>query len=133
MDFHRQRDAHYTRAADGSARFREFLTSQMALTNSCVLVAVYRNLIVGYCLATVMQLPPVFAQRLYGDIFDLAVTESHRRRGVGEKLFAAAQAWFKSRGVRRMETRVATTNEVSTAFWRKMGFRSYAAHVFKNL
>ncbi len=133
MDFHRQRDAHYTRAADGAARFREFLTSQMALPNACVLVAVYRNLIVGYCLAMVAQLPPVFAHRIYGDIYDLAVTASHRRRGVGEKLFAAAQAWFKARGVRRMETRVATTNEISTAFWRKMGFRSYAALVCKQL
>jgi GNAT superfamily N-acetyltransferase len=133
MDFHKQRDPHYTRAPDGAARFRDFVSSQLAAKDSCVLVAVHGSLIIGYCLATLIQLPPVFAERLYGDIFDLSVTADYRRRGVGVKLFAAAQAWFKSRGVRRMETRVATTNEVSTGFWRKMGFRPYAAQVFKNL
>ena len=133
MDFHKQRDPHYTRAADGAARFREFLGGHVASKDSCVLVAVHGRLIIGYCLATLVQLPLVFAERVHGDVFDLSVTASYRRRGVGEKLFAAAQAWFKSRGVRRMETRVATTNEVSTGFWRKMGFRPYAAQVFKNL
>lgn len=133
MDFHKQRDPHYTRAPDGAARFRDFVSSQLAAKDACVLVAVHGHLIIGYCLATLNHLPPVFAERLYGDIFDLAVTADYRRRGVGVKLFAVVQAWFKSRGVHRMETRVATTNEISTDFWRKMGFRPYATQVFKNL
>ncbi|MCX7009144.1 MAG: GNAT family N-acetyltransferase [Kiritimatiellaeota bacterium] len=133
MDFHRERDSHYTRAADGAARFRDFISGHLVSENSRVLVAVHGNLIIGYCLAMLVQLPAVFAQRVHGDIFDLVVTAAYRRRGVGVNLVTTAQAWLRSCGVRRIETRVATTNEISTAFWRKMGFRPFAAHVFKDL
>jgi ribosomal protein S18 acetylase RimI-like enzyme len=131
MDFHKLRDMHFASAPDGEDYYREFITKHLGSTNSCVLVAEYRGGLVGYCLAIQAQLPQVFAHRHYGDIFDLAVTLKYRRLGVGEKLVAEALAWFKSRGLRRVETRVAATNEVSTSFWRKMGFRTFVTHVFK--
>ena len=71
------------------------------------------------------QYPPVYERREYGSITDLAVTAEFRRRGVGRRLFEAARDWFASGGLDRLEVRVATTNELSTAFWRGLGFEPY--------
>jgi ribosomal protein S18 acetylase RimI-like enzyme len=133
MDFHKSRDAHFARAADGHDRFKEFISGHMASETSCVLVADVDGEAVGYCLATRAQYPPVFAYRDYGTVYDLAVTERCRRNGIGERLYRAAQTWFVERGIHRIELRVAVSNEVSTAFWQKMGFSPYVTTVCKNI
>jgi RimJ/RimL family protein N-acetyltransferase len=52
---------------------------------------------------------------------------------VGEALVRAVEAWFAEQGQTRFETRLSTTNEVSTAFWAKMGYRGYALQVCKEV
>jgi ribosomal protein S18 acetylase RimI-like enzyme len=133
MDFHRERDSHFTRATDGHERFKKFISGHIASDNSCVLVAEKEGSVVGYCLAILAKYPPVFDKRDHGVVFDLAVTERYRRSGVGEKMYHTVQSWFSGRGVHRIELRVAVTNETSTAFWRKMGFKPYVETVFKTI
>ena len=41
--------------------------------------------------------------------------------------------WFSQRGIDRIEARVAMRNEVSTEFWRKIGYESYKKRVFWEL
>jgi ribosomal protein S18 acetylase RimI-like enzyme len=133
MDFHGERDGHFWRSADGHEGYKEFLAGHLSSDRSCVLVAERGGAIVGYCLATLAKYPPVFKKRDYGTVFDLAVTERYRRSGVGQRLYEGAQSWFAGQEVHRIEVRVAVTNEVSTAFWRKMGFKPYIQTVFKRI
>lgn len=133
MDFHKRRDPHFSRSFDGHERFKEFISSHMTSDMSCVLVAEQGTTVIGYCLATVAKYPPVFENRDHGMVFDLAVTELCRRKGIGDRLFREAETWFAARGIHRIEVRVAVSNEISTAFWRKMGFRPYVTRVFKNI
>ncbi|PIE34663.1 hypothetical protein CSA56_07180, partial [candidate division KSB3 bacterium] len=56
-----------------------------------------------------------------------------RRNGIGEKLYRSAEAWFRSLHIDRIEIRVVVSNEVSTLFWKKMGFNPYVTTVFKNI
>ena len=133
MDFHKRRDPHFARAADGRRRFQDFISTHIVAHTSRVLVAEVRGRVVGYCLAVLSQYPPVFRNRDYGSVFDLAVTARFRRRGIGTRLFRAAEAWFADRSVRRIELRIAVTNEVSTAFWRKMGFQPFVTTLFETL
>jgi ribosomal protein S18 acetylase RimI-like enzyme len=133
MDFHKLRDSHFARSADGHERFEEFISGHMTSDMSCVLVAAQGITVVGYCLATLAKYPPVFENRDYGTVFDLAVTESCRRNGIGERLYHEAEAWFADRGIHRIEVRVAVSNETSTAFWKKMRFSPYMTTVFKNI
>jgi ribosomal protein S18 acetylase RimI-like enzyme len=133
MDFHKRCDPHYSRSTDGHDRFKEFISGHMTSDISCVLVAEQGTTVVGYCLATLAKYPPVFENRDYGMVFDLAVTELCRRKGIGERLFHEAEAWFADRGIHRIEVRVAVSNETSTAFWKKMGFNPYVTTVFKNI
>jgi GNAT superfamily N-acetyltransferase len=61
------------------------------------------------------------------------VTVHSRRQGVGGQLIAAAEDWFRLRGLRRIEVRVAVCNEVSKPFWRKMGFEPFVETVRKQI
>jgi ribosomal protein S18 acetylase RimI-like enzyme len=133
MDFHRQRDPHFARSADGHERFKEFIGGQVTADTSCVLVAIQDGTVVGYCLAALAKYPPVFEHRDYGTVFDLAVTSRCRRTGIGEQLYRAIEAWFVEHNVHRIEIRVAVSNEVSTAFWRKMGFSPFVMTVFRKI
>ena len=133
MDFHRERDSHFVRSDDGHERFKEFIAGHMTTETSCVLVAEQDRDVVGYCLATMAKYPPVFENRDYGTVFDLAVTKRCRRTGIGERLYRAIETWFGKHGVHRIEIRVAVSNETSTSFWKKMGFRPYVTTVFRNI
>ncbi len=133
FDFHGARDPHYTRREDGHALFAPFIASQMAQPGSDVWVAEVGGSVVGYCLAKIEKTPPVFVRVTYGSIWDLAVTAAARRRGVGEALVRDVEAWFSENGQTRYETRLSTSNEVSTAFWAKMGYYGYALQVCKEV
>lgn len=125
MDFHQERDSCFTRSANGHERFAEFVSGRILSETACVLVAEQQGRIVGYCLAAVSKFPPVFEHQEYGAISDLAVSAPWRRGGIGQALVAAALRWFAARAIHRIEVRVAISNEVSTAFWEKMGFAPY--------
>jgi ribosomal protein S18 acetylase RimI-like enzyme len=90
-----------------------------------LLVAESEPTIVGFLLAELGRYPPCFVQQDYGTISDIAVTKTFRRRGIGRKLFAEAMKWFASKSIDRIEARVATTNPLSTKFWRQMVFSPY--------
>jgi ribosomal protein S18 acetylase RimI-like enzyme len=125
MDFHATRDPIFTRKPDGEKAWETFMRENMAKDKACVFVAERENRLVGYCLALVSNYPPVLSAPTYGELMDLMVHEEYRRRGVGERLFHAAMAWYSQQGIHRIEVRVAVTNEISTGFWRKMGFKPY--------
>lgn len=125
MDFHEAGDSHYARSPDGREQFVEFIAGHMKSEQARVWVAELDGEVVGYCLSMLAKYPPVFAERDYGSVFDLAVRGSHRRQGIGALLYRTASAWFAEHGVRRIEIGVAVTNPVSTAFWNKLGFRPY--------
>lgn len=133
MDFHAARDSRFARSADASARMVDFLSGRMMQAASGVFVAEYDHTVIGYCLITVAQYPPVFAEREFGSIVDLAVTASYRRQGVGQALVEAARRWFAERQIRRIEVRVATANECSLPFWRKMGFTPYVETMYREI
>jgi len=125
MDFHKERNRFFGRSAIAHEKFAEFIAGHIANESSCVLVAELDDLVVGHCLATISKYPPIYDVVEYGQIMDLAVTHKYRRKGVGETLVNAIRSWFLARGIHRVEVRVAVSNEVSVAFWRKMGFRPY--------
>jgi len=133
MDYHKRCDPHFTRSVNGHEIFKDFISGHMNLDTSCVLVAENSEKIVAYCLATISKHLPVFEDRDYGTILDLAVTEQYRRKSIGYKLYKEVESWFVERGVHRIEIRVVTSNLVSTNFWRKMKFIPYVETAFRNI
>jgi ribosomal protein S18 acetylase RimI-like enzyme len=125
MDFHSERDPQFARAEDGHVHFEKHLRDVLAKAEWRVFVALDGERVVGYLMAQAAKRPPVMKQRDFGSISDLAVTRSHRRRGIGQELLRAAVAWFGEQGLRRVEAHVAAANEVARGFWSAQGFEDH--------
>ena len=125
MDFHKECDRFFSRTATAHKGWVEFITTHISNNNSCVLVAERNGRIVGHCLAFTEKYPPVLKTKRYGLFQEIAVAANHRRCGVGERLYNRTLKWFRKHRIKRIEVRVSVRNELSTAFWRKMGFKPY--------
>src|SRR5262245_43745602 len=132
MDFHRELDRYHQRAEDGGYHFAAFVRDQIKADEGHLWVSEDHFAIVGYCLVRLGRRPPVFAERVYGEIIDLAVEEAYRRRGIGTALVREAQRWFAAHRIRRVELRVSAYNDIGLAFWRKLGFRSYLEAMYRD-
>jgi ribosomal protein S18 acetylase RimI-like enzyme len=133
IDFHQDFDSFFSRAKKGHERFADFVRENIDNSEWLVLLAVENDKPIGYCMSAVMTYPPVFDMKLYGFIQDLAVTESHRRRGAGSRLVEETLRWFRKQGVKRVEVQVATTNPLSQAFWRRHDFVDYITRLARQI
>lgn len=57
-----------------------------------------------------------------GNMYRLAVSKGHRRRGIGLALTRAGEEYLHSRGVRRVTALVAFEDEAAGAFWESAGY-----------
>jgi len=133
MDFHHKIDPFYTRARNGADLFRRFTEQNIDDDAACVLVAEIEDRIVGYCQGLLDHHPPALAEPEYGQVLDFMVTASHRHTGIGGRMFEALREWFRRQGIRRIEVRHSTFNEVAGQFWPKMGFKPYLRTLFMEL
>jgi ribosomal protein S18 acetylase RimI-like enzyme len=99
----------------------------------CVLVAEEDGRLIGQVLGRLVEPAPVFEPGRYGEVTDIVVHPSARRRGVGRALFAKLAAWFRERGADHVELRVAHRNPASQAFWRAMGGTDYMDRLWFDL
>lgn len=127
MDFHAQLDPIFICAEDGPAKFYDFLITILQDENAFLFVAEDKVGIrpVGYCLGKIDPYPPVFAHKQHGSIYDLMVSDQHRRKHIGAQLFFATKEWFRDKGISRIELQVAVKNTISPIFWAKMGFEDH--------
>ncbi len=132
-DFHADRDRYLALSSDATERYADFILSQLTRESACLLVAEYQAAVIGFCFGFVRRNAPVFAVSEVGVVDDLVVQEEFRRNGVGQALLQSAYQWFTKRGILRIEVGMLTTNEISTAFWREMGFEPYRETLKRNL
>jgi ribosomal protein S18 acetylase RimI-like enzyme len=130
LDFHKDRDPFFARAANGGDVFAQFIEGNIRSEAACVYVAVVNNQIVGYCQGMLEKHPPVLVETEYGHILDIMVTANSRRTGAGEKMVSALRDWFRLKGVHRIEVRRLISNEIASQFWAKMGFEPYLETLF---
>jgi GNAT superfamily N-acetyltransferase len=101
------------------------LESHTEVEDSRALVAELNGKIVGYCVGHVIEKPPIYAEKLIGEVENIAVRAGYKRRGIGERLFRAMKDWFVEHGVYHIELEAATANPQSVGFWGKMGGREF--------
>jgi GNAT superfamily N-acetyltransferase len=77
---------------------------------------------VGMACVRVDRAPPILDEVERAEITDLFVRPDWRRRGCGSALARTALDWAASRGIQRVEVRVAAANAEGEAFWRALGF-----------
>ncbi len=125
MDYHKSLDSFFNRREDGHLNFEKYIGELINSNEAQVLVALEEHKVVGYSIALIQHYPPVFKSNIYGLINDLAISESHRRKGIGEQMLARMFEWFKIQGLDRIELRVAVNNQIGYSFWKKHGFKDY--------
>jgi ribosomal protein S18 acetylase RimI-like enzyme len=131
MDFHRARDPFFQRAPHGPERFAVFVGENIDHPDWLVLVATDDDLPIGYCMAAILEYPPVFVAPRHGFVQDIAVTAAWRRNGVGRALVEHTERWFAEQAVTRIELQVLAANEVSEAFWKRLGYGDYVLRLAK--
>ena len=67
-----------------------------------------------------------------GYISHTAVAPDHQRRGIGEKLVAAALDGLKSEGIAKVALVAFARNESGNAFWERQGFTVREDLVYRN-
>jgi len=78
--------------------------------------------VIGYGLYRIQNSDPIHKTRRYGQILDLMVDESHRRRGVGRALLKHMLADFKRRKIKKVRLIVDLANSNAQALYRSLGF-----------
>ena len=125
MDYHKDLDSLFTRREDGHLNFEKYIRNLIKSNNAQVLVVLDKEDVVGYSISLIQFYPPVFKQRVYGLINDIAIKETHRRKGLGEQMLSKMFQWFESHGLDRIELRVSVRNKIGYSFWKKHGFKDY--------
>ena len=75
--------------------------------------------VVGFIAANVQQ---HYISGVDGYIGELAVSESHARRGIGKTLIDEATTWAKASGCERMTLQTGAANSGAIAFYESLGF-----------
>ena len=101
------------------------LRNKITSDNSLVLVAIDDQKVVGYSISQATRMPPLSRGKTIGVIYDMAITASHRRKGIGKEMLNRIKAWFNERNINRIELSVVTKNTIGNSFWREQGFQDY--------
>ena len=132
-NFHLKRDPHFKPSTTADAAFATFVGEQIEKDDSLVLVAEDGDTVVAYALAVISIRPPVFEETRYGAVYDLLVADAYRRHGIGERMVREIERWFAERSIHRIDVRVSTRNEISTRFWRRLGYEPYLETLYREI
>ena len=122
------------RRAEAHVEYERSLREFMASRDALVLVALDDGLLVGHSIAKLSRFPPGYRGNTdYGHILEIGVGTKHRGKGIGTMLFDSMIAWFKEKGIKRVELMTEFKNDLAQSFWRGKGFRGYAEIKYKEL
>jgi ribosomal protein S18 acetylase RimI-like enzyme len=134
MIFHQNADHIFTPREGSLTGFEENqLRRLMKSKDGLVLVALDDGKVVGYTLSEIKDSSPGFRHEKIGFVHDAAVTASHRRNGIGQKMLTEIMAWFKARNIRHVELQTAARNAVANTFWQKQGFEIYMHTLYQEI
>jgi GNAT superfamily N-acetyltransferase len=94
---------------------------------STIIIAERARQIVGFYSLYIQAIdntwtPPLFAPGRYGLIAEVSVDKGERRKGVGHRLFSAAEQWFRERGAHHIWLIYLPANPLSSKFWQSRAF-----------
>jgi ribosomal protein S18 acetylase RimI-like enzyme len=131
-DFHAPLDGRFHATPMANQVMSEWIEENLASDRSGVFVAEQEDRdLAGYCLAMILENPPVVPWPFYGYISEIAVHS--RRRGIGGKLLGAAHDWFREQSVSYVEVNVSVQNPVARSFWRKQGYGEFLERLRREL
>jgi len=101
--------------------------------NNVIFIAEEGPSIIGYIKATKTGRSPVYKIKVMGEISDICVLSSHRKKHVGLQLVRKAEQWFKKKGLKFVWLKVHSRNKLGNFFWEKLGYDDYMVEKMKTL
>ncbi len=113
--------------SDSPEPFASFVARRLEDETMLLLLAWDGNQPVGYALAFDVDADPAKPEwTRTGYIAQFLITETCRKKGAGDLLMEAVDAWFAERGLDKVLLNVNLDNPGGIRFWEKHGFTSYA-------
>lgn len=132
-EFHAEKDIYYKLKEGATEIWNEWYLKTLNEKNKKIFIAVCDGKIAAAIKLVIVECPPVLCVEKYGKVEFISVSKHVRRRKLGQLLTEKSEEWFRIHNIRRIEANVASTNEVSCAFWNKMGFNIYQYSMFKEI
>ena len=133
IEFHSANDQIFTLNATGPERYADWFISQILNESALPLVAESDGKIVGFSLSILRKYPAAWQAEDYGEINDIGISKEYRNKGIGTKLVQECVSWLESKGIKRLEVKVAPSNEISSKFWRKLGMIPYLETLYVDI
>ncbi len=134
MDYHKGIDPYFTIIPGALKSYEKYLLKFMRPGKRTVLIAVNGETIMGVCLLEIQANPPVFKLKKIGFLEQMYVAEKYQRKGVGAALLKAAFAWFKEKGMKRVELYFLPGNPKGSNFWvKKSGFKTFRHAAYREI
>ena len=130
MGFHNHIDPRFPMRKNAQLEWEKHLRELMRSADALVLVALEKDVVVGYSVAEISKYVPIFEREICGLIDSIVVQSAYRRKGIGEYMLAKTYEWFESRNVDRIELSVSAKNNVGYSFWKKHGFQDYLHRLY---
>lgn len=130
-DFHAPLDPRFEATPAADTVMAGWIEENLGSERSAVFVAEGDGGLEGYCLAMILENPPVLPHQFYGYVSEVSVRP--RRRGLGGRLLEAAHAWFREHRLPYVEVNVSVRNEAARRFWRKMGYGEFLERLRREL
>ncbi|HJZ86401.1 MAG TPA: GNAT family N-acetyltransferase [Polyangia bacterium] len=123
---HARLEPAFFQEAPGHPRSASFIAEALQSPDQTVLLAVASGAPVGLVHVQLYDTPPLptMVPRRRAHIEDLVVTRSHRRRGIGRKLMAAATEWARAGGAVEIVLTVWEGNQTAGRFYHALGYRA---------
>jgi acetyltransferase len=125
LAYHASLDEHDRLRPGAEREFSHFLKGLLVDADAAVFVWEEAGGLLGFVSAEVRAAPPVLVERRRGEMVDLMVHSSARRRGIGRALVQTATRWARENGAERIVVRVAAGNAAGQAFWRALGYAEF--------
>lgn len=127
----RWRPEFYKMKADARETYLKFIRRQMGRGDAVVFVAESSNRVVGYAVAEIEKVPPVFTTSKRCSFHAICVRKGFRNRGVGSALVGAVEEWARRKGTSRISLSVDAKNEGARRLYRNLGYEAHQMTMVK--
>jgi len=103
----------------------EYFRDRISKEDSCVLIAIVDNKIVGYLCGGITKAEAYRNLPLVVELENTFVLENFRSRGIGKKLYEEFIKWCKSKGVGKVRVEAFAQNLLAIKFYKNNNFKDY--------
>jgi len=115
-------------------KYEQYLSQAINKNDPYILVAVQENILVGFITYEKVD-AGYFDTNIveHGDVLELYLDPKYRKTGIGKKLMAEVEKFFKNEGINFMRLQCSTFNKNALGFYKDIGFTNRQSLLYKKI